>query len=132
MGMLDDHRPRRDPLLRARTLPRLRRPRPRQHRGRAKAHRIARSTRTQNRARAAVHRADLGPGQLPLRQSPRPSRPDLLRTALGDPRPPSHMTTRPVGAGDPGPQDLAAFEQLERNDETRLELVRSRAEKWTG
>jgi len=42
------------------------------------------------------------------------------------------MTTRPVGAGDPDPQDLAAFEQLERNDETRLELVRSRAEKWTG
>jgi hypothetical protein len=42
------------------------------------------------------------------------------------------MTARPVGAGDPNPQDLDAFEQLERNDQTRLELVRSRAEKWTG
>jgi multidrug efflux pump subunit AcrB len=42
------------------------------------------------------------------------------------------MTRRPVGAGDPDPEDLDAFDQLERNDETRLELVRSRAEKWTG
>lgn len=42
------------------------------------------------------------------------------------------MTTPPVGAGDPDPQDLDALDQLDRNDQTRLELVRSRAEKWTG
>jgi hypothetical protein len=38
----------------------------------------------------------------------------------------------PVGAGTPDRRDLDAKEQLERNEAQRLELVRSRAEKWIG
>lgn len=38
----------------------------------------------------------------------------------------------PVGAGNPDPLDFEALEQLQHNEETRLQLVRSRAEKWIG
>lgn len=38
----------------------------------------------------------------------------------------------PVGAGNPDPLDLDAAEQLERNEDGRLPLVRARAEKWIG
>lgn len=41
-------------------------------------------------------------------------------------------TVRPLGAGDPDPLDFDASEQLERNEAGRLQLVRTRAEKWIG
>jgi hypothetical protein len=36
----------------------------------------------------------------------------------------------PVGAGNPDPLDLDAAEQLQHNEDARLQLVRARAEKW--
>src|SRR5437588_260352 len=36
----------------------------------------------------------------------------------------------PIAAGDPDPLDLDAAEQLERNEDARLPLVRARSEKW--
>jgi hypothetical protein len=38
----------------------------------------------------------------------------------------------PVGAGNPDPLDLDAAEQLQHNEDARLQLVRARAEKWIG
>lgn len=38
----------------------------------------------------------------------------------------------PVGAGTPDPLDLDADEQLQHNEDARLQLVRARAEKWIG
>jgi hypothetical protein len=37
-----------------------------------------------------------------------------------------------IGAGNPDPKDLDAVEQLDRNEAGRLDLVRTRAEKWIG
>ncbi|MDQ3764496.1 MAG: hypothetical protein M3460_23935 [Actinomycetota bacterium] len=39
---------------------------------------------------------------------------------------------KPLAAGNPSRADLDAAEQLQRNESQRLELVRARAEKWTG
>lgn len=39
---------------------------------------------------------------------------------------------RPLGGGNPTRADVEAAELLDRNEATRLELVRCRAEKWTG
>jgi hypothetical protein len=39
---------------------------------------------------------------------------------------------KPLAAGDPSRLDLAAAEELERNEVGRLGLIRARAEKWAG
>lgn len=55
-----------------------------------------------------------------------------MRTTLVDHLSAGNAVTRPLGAGNPDPLDLKASDQLDSNEAGRLDLVRSRAEKWIG